>query len=325
MSDPVETMERARPATMPAEMPAAPADAATSMDPGAPAPMVAAGVVYLDGRYLPRAEARVSVDDRGFLFGDGAYEVTRAVDGRLFEGERHTRRLARTLRGLDIALAEAELAALDDVARRLLRENGLEQGEAAVYLQVTRGAAYPRTHHFPPAGTRPTVYAAATRFVPPTKLREKGASVITVPDIRWSRCDLKTVNLLPNALAKQAAVAAGADEAIFVRDGVLMEGSHSNLFAVVDGELRTAPATNYILPGITRDVVLELARGAGIAVHEYPLLHAELPRAAELFLTSTTSDVLPVVRIDGATVGAGAPGPVTRRLYEAFALRMYGS
>ena len=299
-------------------------DAAASMDPQR-LPGAAAGVVYLNGEFLPRAAARVSVDDRGFLFGDGAYEVTRVVDGRLFEAERHRRRLARTLDGLQIDRSGIDLEALDRAAERLLAENGLLEGEATVYVQVTRGAAVPRTHHFPPAGTRPTVYAAATRFVPPTKLRERGASVITVPDIRWSRCDLKTVNLLPNALAKQAAVAAGADEAIFVRDGVLMEGSHSNLFAVVDGELRTAPATNYILPGITRDVVLELARGAGIAVREYPLLHAELPRAAELFLTSTTSDVLPVVRIDGATVGAGAPGPVTRRLYEAFALRMYGS
>jgi D-alanine transaminase len=303
------------------------ADAIASMDPGVvPAPGApGGGVVYLDGRYVSRAEARVSVDDRGFLFGDGAYEVTRAVRGRLFEGERHARRLARTLRGLDIVVPDAELAALDDMALRLLRENALEDGEAAVYLQVTRGVAVPRTHHFPPAGTRPTIYAAATRFVPPAVLRERGASVITVPDIRWARCDLKTVNLLPNALAKQQAVAAGADEALFVRDGVLLEGAHTNLFAVLDGELRTAPATNYILPGVTRDVVLELARGAGIAVREYPLFAAELPGATELFLTSTTSDVLPVVRVDGRTVGDGAPGTVARRLYELLAARMYAS
>ena len=304
------------------------ADAIASLDPGV-APVASApagsGIVYLDGRYVPRAEARVSVDDRGFLFGDGAYEVTRTVDGRLFEGERHARRLARTLGGLDIAVPGAELAALDAVALRLLRENALEEGEAAVYLQVTRGAAVPRTHHFPPAGTHPTVYAAATRFVPPAALRAHGASVITVPDIRWSRCDLKTVNLLPNALAKQQAVVAGADEAIFVRDGVLMEGAHTNLFAVLGGELRTAPATNYILPGITRDVVLELVRGDGIAVREYPLLASELPGATELFVTSTTSDVLPVVRVDGRAVGDGAPGPVARRLYELLAARMYGS
>ena len=142
---------------------------------------------------------------------------------------------------------------------------------------------------------------------------------------RWVRDLRARYDITDNALAKQAAVAAGADEAIFVRDGVLMEGAHTNLFAVVGGELRTAPATNYILPGITRDVVLELAREAGIPVREYPLLAAELPAAAELFLTSTTSDVLPVVRVDGHTVGAGAPGPVTRRLYDLLARRMYGS
>jgi D-alanine transaminase len=297
------------------------ADPRTSMDDG-PRAGAATGVVYLDGAYLPRDEARVSVDDRGFLFGDGAYEVTRAVNGRLFEAEGHRRRLARTLRGLRIALADDELAALDAVAERLLRENALTDGEATVYLQVTRGAAVPRTHHFPPAGTRPTVYLAASRFVPPEALRERGASVILVPDIRWARCDLKTVNLLPNALAKQRATEAGADEAVFVRDGVVLEGAHTNVFAVLDGVLRTAPATNYILPGITRDVVLDLAPSLGIAVREYPLLADELPRASELFVTSTTSDVLPVVRVDGAPVGDGVPGPVARRLMEALRARM---
>lgn len=310
---------------------AAPAGAApgatTSMDPaGRPTngAAAAAGVVYLNGAYVPRGEARVSVDDRGFLFGDGAYEVTRAIRGRLFEAERHRQRLARTLRGLQIAVPDATLAELDVVAQRLLRENDLLEGEASIYLQVTRGAAVPRTHHFPPPATPPTIYAAAARFVPPAELRRRGASVITVPDIRWARCDLKTVNLLPNALAKQQAVAAGADEAIFVRDGVVLEGAHTNLFAVLDGELRTAPTTNYILPGVTRDVVLELAHEAGLRVREYPLLSGELPAASELFVTSTTSDVLPVVRVDGRPVGDGAPGAVTQRLYEALAARMEG-
>jgi D-alanine transaminase len=168
------------------------------------------------------------------------------------------------------------------------------------------------------------VYVAASRFVPPEALRARGASVILVPDIRWARCDLKTVNLLPNALAKQRAVEAGADEAVFVRDGVVLEGAHTNVFAVLDGVLRTAPATNYILPGITRDVVLQLAPTLGIPVREYPLLVEELPRASELFVTSTTSDVLPVVRVDGAPVGDGAPGVVARRLMDALRARMNG-
>ena len=292
-----------------------------SLDPTR-APASGSAVAYLDGAYLPRAEARVSADDRGFLFGDGGYEVTRAVDGRLFEAERHRVRLARTLAGLRIELPDDELRALDDVALRLLAENDLRQGEATVYVQVTRGTALPRTHHFPPKGTRPTVYLAAQRFVPPAGLRERGAAVITVPDIRWSRCDLKTVNLLPNAMAKQQAVEAGCDEALFVRDGIVMEGAHTNVSFVLDGVLRTAPLTNYILGGVTRDVVLELAREAGIPVHEYPLQRDEVPRASEAFLTSTTSDVLPVVRIDGAPVGDGVPGPVARRLLALLQARM---
>lgn len=300
---------------------AAAEDPQSSLDP-ARAPASPAAVAYLDGEYLPRAEARVSADDRGFLFGDGGYEVTRAIDGRLFEAERHRVRLARTLGGLRIDFPDAEIAALDEVAMRLLTDNDLLQGEATVYVQVTRGAALPRTHHFPPKGTRPTVYLAAQRFVPPAGLRERGASVITVPDIRWSRCDLKSVNLLPNAMAKQQAVEAGCDEALFVRDGVVMEGAHTNVCFVLDGELRTAPLTNYILGGVTRDVVLALAAEAGIPVREYPLHREEVARASEAFLTSTTSDVLPVVRIDDAAVGDGTPGPVSRRLLELLQARM---
>lgn len=295
--------------------------ATASMDPAA---VAAGGVVFLNGEVLQREEARVSVDDRGFLFGDGAYEVTRAVDGRLFEAERHRERLARTLRGLAIDATTLDFAELDRVAVALLEENGLLEGEATVYVQVTRGTAVPRTHHFPPAGTPPTVYVSVARFTPPVALRERGARVITVPDIRWSRCDLKTVNLLPNALAKQQAVAAGADEALFVRDGVLLEGAHTNMFAMLDGELRTAPRTNYILPGITRDVVLELALEERVPVREYALLLEELPRVSELFLTSTTSDVLPVVRVDDRQIGDGRPGPVARRLHDALLRRMTG-
>jgi D-alanine transaminase len=198
----------------------------------------------------------------------------------------------------------------------LLDANGLTEGDALVYLQVTRGAAV-RTHHFPAAATRPTVYATASAFQPPDALRARGAAVITVPDIRWARCDLKTLNLLPNVLAKQLAVGAGKDEAIFVRDGTVTECSSANVFVVVDDEVRTYPATNHILPGVTRNAVLEVARQLGIPVREAPVFANELPRALEVFLTSTTNDVMPVVEIDGRPVGGGRPGPVTQRLYAA--------
>lgn len=276
-------------------------------------------IVYLDGRYLPSGEAAISVDDRGFLFGDGVYEVTRFVNGRPLEPDRHRRRMERGLRELAIPLPATGLEELDHVAMRLVRENGLGAGNAMVYVQVTRGAAFPRTHQFPTTPTAPTVYLSASAIPFKDELRARGVSAITVPDIRWARCDLKTVNLLPNALARQKAAAVGAYEGIFVRDGVLLEGSQTNVFAVIDGELRTAPRTNYILPGVTREVVLELALGAGMHVREYPIQLDELASATELFLTSTTSDVMPVVRLDGDTMGAGEPGPVARRLQEVYA------
>ena len=278
--------------------------------------------VDLNGEYVGREQAVVPVDDRGFLFGDGVYEVVRVVNGQLFEADRHWRRLERSLDGLQIRQpAGLDGAALDAIAQRLLEENGLGDANALVYVQITRGAAV-RTHHFPPEGTRPTVFVSAGPFSPPDAVRTRGASVITCADIRWARCDLKTVNLLPNTLAKQRAVAAGADEAVFVRDGVVTEGASSNLFGVFGGELRTYPATNYILPGITRDVVLELATELGIPVRLAPIFVDELPRADELFLTNTTSDVMPIVRVDGQPAGGGRPGPVTGRLSAAFIERM---
>jgi D-alanine transaminase len=278
--------------------------------------------VYLNGEYVGRERAVVPVDDRGFLFGDGVYEVVRVANGQLFEAERHWRRLERSLDGLQIRRpAGLDGAALDAIALRLLEENRLGDSNALVYVQITRGAAV-RTHHFPPEGTRPTVLVSAGPFAPPDAVRARGAWVITCSDIRWARCDLKTVNLLPNALAKQRAVAAGADEALFVRDGVVTEGASTNTFGVFDGEVRTYPATNHILPGVTRDVVLELAGELGIPVRLAPMFIDELPRADELFMTSTTNDVMPIVRVDGQPVGGGRPGPIAGRLHAALAERM---
>jgi D-alanine transaminase len=281
-------------------------------------------IVYLNGEYLPRTEARISVDDRGFVFGDGVYEVTRALDGALYEAQAHLERLERGLRGLEMGSREGiDGDGLLEASERLLRENDLLQGHASVYLQVTRGAAS-RTHQFPPASTHPTVYLSASPFTPAAELHERGAAAIAHPDIRWSRCDLKTVNLLPNVLAKQHAVAAGATEAILIRNGVVTEGSHSNVFAVFDGALRTYPRCNYILPGITRGIVLELAAELGIPASETPILAEELANAEEIFLTGTTTDVMPIVRVDGAEVADGRPGAITRALQEAHASRLAG-
>ncbi|HEX6048453.1 MAG TPA: D-amino-acid transaminase [Gemmatimonadaceae bacterium] len=281
------------------------------------------GVVYLNGEFLPRERATLSVDDRGFIFGDGIYEVTRVVNGRLFEADRHMRRLDYGLRGIGInpPLSADELI---DIHYRLIQENGLTTGEGTVYLQITRGAA-PRTHYFPPATTRPTVFLSASPFTPNDTQRQNGATAVTYPDIRWSRCDLKTVNLLGAVLAKQHAVASGSLEAVFIRDGVITEGSHTNVFGVIDGELRTYPRSNYILSGITRDVVLELAAEEGINVREAPILQQEIGRLDELFVTGTTSDVTPIVQLDGRPIGSGKPGPITRQLVSALQRRLYAT
>ena len=275
-------------------------------------------LVYLNGDYIPAEEARIPVTDRGFIFGDGVYEVTRVIEGRLFEWERHAARLERGLRTLEIAFT-----GLDDllaIHERLLEENDLCGGEATVYLQITRGCA-PRAHAFP-ASCTPTVFLSTSAFTPPHEMRAKGASAITLPDIRWSRCDLKTVNLLGSVLAKQRATAAGALEAVLIRDGAVTEGSHTNVFGVLGGELRTFPTSNYILAGVTRDVVLEIAREQGVPVRETPIFAEELPAVEELFVTGTTTDVMPVVTLDGRAVGTGKPGAITMQLYQALAARM---
>ena len=280
--------------------------------------------VYLNGEYLPKDRARISPDDRGFIFGDGIYEVVRVIDGRIFEWDAHAERMTRGLAGLRIAFGARDVDGMREVCDRLVRDNDLAGGEATVYAQVSRGTA-PRVHHFPPTGTPPTVYAFAAKFTVPRELREKGAAAITHPDFRWARCDLKTVNLLGAVLARQAAAEAGAYEAILLRDGMMTEGAATNAFAVVGGVLRTYPLSNYILPGITRRVVIELAEEAGIALLQEPVTHAELPRASELFVCGTTTDVTPVVTLDGRPVGNGKPGPVTTKLRDALSARMYAA
>jgi D-alanine transaminase len=270
--------------------------------------------VYLNGSFLPKEQALVPVEDRGFIFGDGVYEVWRIVNGQLFEFDRHMARLARGLSELRITPpAEAQPEKIHEVVDRLIAENGLGDGEGTLYLEITRGVA-PRAHQFPPAGTAPTVFAMARPFVPPEEQRAKGVSAVTVPDVRWLRCDIKTIQLLANVMAKQAAAERGAFEAILVRDGVVTEGSHANVIAVIGGELRTHPTNHLILPGITRAVVLELARSVGIPVREEPITATELPRVDELFIAGTTADVMPIVRVDDQLIGAGTPGPISQRL-----------
>lgn len=271
-------------------------------------------LVYVNGKFVSRGDALVSVEDRGFVFGDGVYEVLRSIRGRLFATRFHNERLGRSLEGVRIQLAAPDSpASFVDIGKELLRENGLLDGEATLYIQVTRGATT-RAHYFPPAGTAPTIYISVARFTPSTELAERGAAAITHPDLRWGRCDLKTLNLLPNVLASQTAKEKGAFEAMLIRDGVVTEGAKTNFFGVVDGTLRTHPSDNHILPGITRSVLRDLAAAVGIGLDETPITVDEIPGLSELFLTGTTTDVMPVVQLDGRFVGDGKPGELTRKL-----------
>jgi D-alanine transaminase len=273
---------------------------------------------FLNGSYLDHTEAAVPVDDRGFLFADGIYEVIRVYDGRPFLAAEHMRRMRAGLAALRIAEPDVDV---EDVAQRLIDVNGVS-GDGTIYIQITRGVA-PRKHAFPPADVRPTVYVLVKPFTQHADaVFRDGVHAITVPDTRWSRCDVKSIALLPNVLANQQAHEAGAFEALFVRDGVVIEGSHSNLFAVLDGVLITYPASNYILAGITRALVLELAAELGIAATEAPLPWERLNDVSELFLSGTTTEIMPITRVDGRAVGPGGRGPITEQLQRAFRARV---
>lgn len=272
--------------------------------------------VYLNGEYIPKEQAFVSVDDRGFLFGDGIYEVTAAYKGTLFRFPRH---LARMNRGLGALRIDFDPSGVEEIHRRLLAENGLEDLPVSyVYLQITRGVAK-RTHRFPDPAPTPTLYLFAGEYArPPREQWEQGFKAVTVNDVRWARRDLKTIQLLPNVLGAQAPADVGVDEIVFVHEGMAIEGSHNNFFMVFGDTVVTHPLSNQILPGITREVVLELAAKLGYPVEERSVTVEEMFSADEAFHSGTLSEVKPCVEVDGKPIGSGKVGPVTRALFDAF-------
>jgi len=279
-------------------------------------------LMYLNGQYLPREQALIPVEDRGFIFGDGIYEGVRSVGGKMFEWAAHAERMDNGLKGLRINFNRAQIDALEAVCEEVVARNGLADGESFVYLEVSRGAA-PRTHNFPPANVPPTVFVSAIKLVVPRKMRDEGCAAVTFPDMRWKRRDWKTVNLLGNVLARQAASEAGAYEAILHEDGIVTEGAATNVFAVINGTLRTHPLTTRILPGITRKVLMEIIAELKVPVVEEPIPFAQLALAEEIFVCGSTTDVTPVVTLDGRPVANGKPGPTTVKLREAFEARLY--
>ncbi len=272
--------------------------------------------VYLNGQYLPKDQARISPDDRGFLLSDGIYEVTGFYEGVPLALDRH---MARMRSGLNELRIDFDSSGVEEIHHRLIAENGLQSAETSlVYLQITRGVA-PRTHYFPTEPVEPTVYAFAKAWSRPSpEAWNKGFTAITVPDRRWLRVDIKTISLLPNVMAFQDARDAGADDAILVRDGVAIEGAHQNFWAVFGDTAVTHPISNLILPGISRGLVMGIAAEKGIAIKERAIMAEELATADEAFFTGTTGEVRPCVEIDGRPIGDGRVGPITRALSQGF-------
>jgi len=269
-------------------------------------------LVYLNGDFLPLDEAKISVMDRGFLFGDGVYEVIPVYGGRPFRLGEHLLRLENSLAGIRMVppLTGEEWKA---IFSRLIQGDH----DQSIYLQVTRGVAPKRDHAIPPH-IEPTVFAMCTPIPP---LPTAGISAITVDDIRWQWCHIKAITLLANVLLRQEATDRGCTEAILVRNGHAVEGAASNLFAVVEGVLVTPPKGHELLPGITRDLVLELALERGIEAAERPISLAQLQSASEVWLTSSTREIMPVIELDGEAVGEGQPGPLwqcIQRCYQEY-------
>ncbi len=275
-------------------------------------------IAYVNGRYLPFAQAKVHVEDRGYQFSDGVYEVCEVSGGRMVDEPMHMRRLQRSLGELQIAMPMS-LAALRVVLRETVRRNRVRNG--LVYLQVNRGVAR-RDHAFPPAGTTPSVVVTArnTDAAAAERVAASGIAVITVPENRWDRVDIKSISLLPNVLAKQAAKEQGAKEAWFVdKDGFVTEGSSSNAWIISrDGKVITRPAEHGILRGITRMVLLNVLKAQGLELEERPFTVEEAYAAREAFVTSASQLVMPVVQVNGRPVGNGAPGLVATALRQDF-------
>lgn len=271
-------------------------------------------IVYLNGEFLPIEEAQVPVLDRGFIFGDGVYEVIPVYSRHPFRLQEHLRRLQQSLDGIRIANPYP----LDTWARLvidLIARNAPE--DQSVYLHVTRGVA-PRDHAFPKQAT-PTVFMMSNPLLtPPREQIEQGIALVSAKDNRWDRCDIKAIALLPNVLLRQQAVDAGAIESVLFRDGILTEGAASNIFAVAQGVILAPPKDHHMLPGITYDLILELAAADGIPVETGKFAEARIRAADELWMTSSTKEVLAIVSLDGQPVGDGRPGPLFHRMYRLY-------
>ncbi|MDB4581547.1 D-amino-acid transaminase [Draconibacterium sp.] len=271
-------------------------------------------IVYLNGEFLPKEEAKISPNDRGFIFADGVYEVAKYYNGKPFRYNDHIERLKRSLAELSIDFKDIE--GLEGIFEKLLSENGMDNIHAGIYVQITRGT-HKRIHNFP-AHIIPTIYAYAFELPSFTDKLENGIKVITMEDIRWQRCDIKSVSLLPNSMLYNNAIENGAEETVLIRDGFVSEATHSSVLAVKNGTVITRPLSNLILPGITRKVILEICEENGIAIEERLFTEKELYEMDELIIAGTGSEVTPVVQINDKVIGNKKPGEITRFIQKKF-------
>ncbi|MDQ1333027.1 MAG: hypothetical protein QG576_1062 [Bacteroidota bacterium] len=270
---------------------------------------------YFNGKFLPKDDVKISPDDRGFLFADGIYEVVRWYEGFFYDMPGHMSRLRRSLNEIRLSCIESE--SFPTVASELITRNNLQNIPSLVYLQITRGAAK-RSHAFPGPDVHPTFYAFARGFHPEKEVIEAGINVIIRQETRWSRCDIKSVSLLPNILSFQEARDLNCHECIFVRDGMITECAHSNVFFVIKGVIYTHPESENILSGITRKNIIRIAGEIGIRVIETPVAENKLDEISEAFITNTSFEIAPVISINKIITGDGHPGPLTRAIREKF-------
>jgi D-alanine transaminase len=271
---------------------------------------------YLNGKFIPQDKVAISPFDRGFQFADGVYEVIRVYSGKPFKLDDHIARLERSLKELKIKVPD--LNEIRNAAYQLITDNNLTDGQALVYIQVTRGVFSPRRHEFPPAHVQPTVHISTSVFSPHLEEVKNGVKVILEDDIRWARCDIKSIALLPNVLGREKAIENNAYETVWVRDGFIMEGTHTNFCGIKNGELVTPSLSNFILAGITRKVVLQICDGLGIPVQEEPINQKYVEAFDECMIVGTTVEVTPVIQIDNWQVGNGIPGPFTNKIQKEF-------
>ncbi|HVO73437.1 MAG TPA: aminotransferase class IV [Ignavibacteriaceae bacterium] len=278
-------------------------------------------IAYLNRKYIPEEEIRISPFDRGFLFGDGVYEVVRSYNGKFFMMKDHLKRLERNLK--EVRIDFKGIHGIENISYELIKKNPVEsKSDCSLYVQITRGISLPRKHTFP-VDNNPTVFISLSVIKSGKDETEKGVKVLLWEDFRWSRCDIKTVGLLPGVLASQNAVEHGASETVWYRNNLICEGSHTNFFAVKNRTVITPPLSKFILPGITRKAVLSICRKINIPVREEEILKDKLEEYDEFFLTGTLTEIKPVIQIDKMKVGGGIKGPITKLIQEEFKKAVY--